>query len=87
MLCQENAELMLYGVSERYKERCVHRPVQERVCANPTVFCSANCRLELNYGMQHEVGESNNTASFCTSSWLTTGCERRYDTFDDAARL
>ena len=29
----EGAELMLYGVSEKYKE-------------------SANCRLELNYGMQ-----------------------------------
>ena len=32
----EGAELMLYGVSEKYKE-------------------SANCRLELNYGVQEEV--------------------------------
>ena len=33
----ECSALMLYGVSEKYKE-------------------SANCRLELNYGMQEEVG-------------------------------
>ena len=32
----EGAELLIYGVSEKYKE-------------------SANCRLELNYGMTKEV--------------------------------
>ena len=53
---------MLYGVSEKYKERCVPSTVSV-FCSNSinaastlaltaNVSRSANCRLELNYGSQ-----------------------------------
>ena len=59
----EGADLILYGVSEKYKERCVFVRVVQLACMALLVLMwmvvrSANCRLELNYGMQHEVGAS-----------------------------
>ena len=84
----EGAELMLYGVSEKYKERCallallVHQVMllcSRLLCVVEGLFygelskwlltvdqmlCrSANCQLELNYGMQEEVGASTTKAN------------------------
>eukprot|EP01043_Picozoa_sp_COSAG02_P041045 COSAG02_NODE_3373_length_6852_cov_3.840071_1_plen_328_part_00 len=59
----EGAELILYGVSEKYKERCAVSTVSlmygncgpSTLALTTNASCSANCRLELNYGCSAEV--------------------------------